>query len=147
MSNTKAVVEDEGKAEEPAPCPWRTGKKTVFRIGDRDIELLKVGLEQKRQLALLKNFIANNIKPVFDDLGPDVMQRFDKGDLVLDDLIKIVESVLDPDLYQSLGELLLMEKSEFVEQNFDIGWIVDAAETIHKYNYGVKRLLKGFFSQ
>lgn len=147
MSENGIAVKNGGKAAEPTPCPWRTGKRTVFHIGDRDFELLKVGLEQKRQLGLLKVFIAENIKPIFDELGQDVMTRFDKGDIGLDDLVKIVESVLDPELYQKIGELLLMEDREFVEEHFDIGWIVNAAEVIFQYNYGVKRLLQGFFSQ
>ena len=145
MNDKSVAVEDEGKVVEPAPCPWRTDKKTVFKVGGQEFELIQVGVKQKRQLGLLKQFITDSIKPIFDDLGEDVMKRFNEGQVGLSDLVPIIESALDPDIYQKLGELLLMASPEFVEENFDIGWIVDAAETTYKYNYGVKRLVTAFF--
>lgn len=126
---------------------WETEKATIFHIGEKDFELLQIGPGQKKQLEMLSAFLEHQLAPILKDFGAEDLARFGQGNVTLEDMMGVIGKILNPDLYQSLGEMLLLATPAFVEDHFDVGWIIAAAEVVMKHNYGVRRLLDAFFSK
>jgi hypothetical protein len=61
--------------------------------------------------------------------------------------IDMILNLLDPEALLELGCVLTMCDEKFVEEYFDIGWVIDAAGRIIKYQPVIRRLTQGFFGR
>ena len=61
--------------------------------------------------------------------------------------INMVIQLLAPDALLELGCVLTLRDEKFVEEYFDIGWLIDAAGKIIKHQPAIKRLTQGFFGR
>ena len=61
--------------------------------------------------------------------------------------IDMILQLLDPDALLELGCVLIMHDEAFVEEYFDIGWVLDAASRIIKHQPAIRRLTQGFFGR
>jgi len=127
--------------EEELPY-WDCGVETEILLGDERIKLLQRGRPQLDQIGLLRDWLNVWARPLMESAGKS--KKDDNAEKVGIDMIL---QLLDPQALLELGCVLTMREEAFVEEHFDIGWLLDAAGKIIKHQPAIRRLTQGFFGR
>ena len=126
--------------------PWLTDKPSVFKIGNREIDLRKKGREQAVQIEKLNRWLKEHISPLSDQIkGNQSEAGFGLfiamlGELTADGQIELANTVLGS--RDVTGALL---PDGFVDEFYDINWVIDAVQVAGQAA-AVQRLLTSFFT-
>lgn len=130
-------------AEEEELPYWDCGVETEILLGDERIKLLQRGRPQLDQIGLLRDWLNVWARPLMESAG-----KSKKGDDNAEKVgIDMILQLLDPQALLELGCVLTMREEAFVEEHFDIGWLLDAAGKIIKHQPAIRRLTQGFFGR
>ncbi len=137
------------EVEEEEPPYWEGEKSTEIKLGNEVIPLLQVGRPQLDQIGKLREWLDAWARPLMEGAvksakaGDAKKEDDDTGKLGID----MVLQLLNPDALLELGCLLIMRDEEFVEEYFDIGWVLDVVGKIVKQQTAIRRLTQGFFGR
>jgi len=122
---------------------WRTSDPTVFEIAGRRINLMKRGAEYAEQFGKLTGWIGTHGIGAF--FAANEAGIFRGGTSDADIAIRTVSFMLNegikPDALIDLGAITLGVEREFVEENFDPGWFVDAIMTLLEERPGIAQAI------
>lgn len=127
--------------EEELPY-WDLGISTEIWLGEERIELLQRGRAQLDQIGKLRDWLGIWARPLLEGAGKS--KKDDDAEKVGIDMIL---QLLDPEALLELGCVLIMRDEPFVEEHFDIGWVLDVAGKIIKHQPAIRRLTQGFFGR
>lgn len=129
----------------PEPAYYLTDEETVIEVGGKEIDLITRGKPQMEQLSAFRMWLREDVSPKLKALTGEDMEELQRGDMVLSDGIDLLIELLDVDAIARLGAVLIREEYDFVEEHFDIGWIIDSLAIILNNQPGFVRLTQGFF--
>jgi 5,10-methenyltetrahydromethanopterin hydrogenase len=119
-----------------------------IQLGGEVIDLIRRGPSQLKQIKLFKDWLAGYAKPAIDQAFPEgKAKELSEGSGGIGTTIDLVINLLDVDGLLELGCVVTMKDQEFVSEHFDIGWVVDAAGKILKYQPALKKLTARFFGK
>jgi len=118
---------------------WVTDKPYVISVGNKKFNLKMKGRRQFEFIGRLATFLSEDLSGVFDEINTDKLNTREG--------LRLVATIVDPEILAGLGSVLLGEDKEFVIENFDIDWIIGGAEIIYNSSRQVRRLLSGFFGK
>lgn len=121
-----------------------TDKETVIEVGGKEINLVVRGKAQMNQLEAFRMWLKQDVSPKLSELSGTNVEGLKQGDMTLADGINILIELLEIDSIVRLGAVVIREDQEFVEEHFDIGWIIDGLMTILNHQPGFVRLTQGF---
>lgn len=116
-----------------------------IRLGDETFHLVRRGRAQLDQINRLREWLRVYAKPAIEAAYPSGDKDVAQGGVA--EGIELVVGLLDADALVELGCILLLKDKEFVEEHFDIAWIIDAISKIVKYQPAFNRLVQGFFGR
>lgn len=123
---------------------WRiAGDPTKMLVGGREFSLRFRG---KRQLAIMKRlrvWLTEHVSPALEKSGG--AKALEGGDLASG--MKTIAAMLEPEIFIELGSFLSDQSHDWVEENFDLGWIITALETAYNANSFIKRISSAFFTK
>jgi hypothetical protein len=117
--------------------PHVTGDPRVIRVGGKRINLITTGHEQRLQIEALREWIVKDLAP---KLAKGDWKRWGEGDVTLGDLTDVIIPLLDTSCLVRLGMIISREDREFVEENFDLAWIVHGFMAIMRFQPGLKEV-------
>ena len=126
--------------EEETPPYWDCGEETEIQLGEERIKLLQRGRPQLDQIGRLRDWLNVWARPLMEGAGKSKKDD-DAEKLGIDMILQL----LDPDALLELGCVVIMRDEAFVEEHFDIGWVLDAAGKIIRHQPAIRRLTQGFF--
>lgn len=129
----------------PEPAYYLTDEETVIELGGKEIDLITRGKPQMEQLSAFRLWLRQDVSPKLKTLSGEDVEELQKGNMVLSDGIDLLIELLDVDAIARLGGVLIREDEDFVEEHFDIGWIIDSLFIILNHQPGFVRLTQGFF--
>jgi hypothetical protein len=131
---------------------WRTDDPLIFRIGGEEINLDKKGRAYAEQFGNLTAWLGTyGLSGLFSAYDSGVLAADSVSDveMLVSALSHVVQFGAGPDAMIELGSVLLGKDKEFVEENFDPGWFVDALVSLIDNKPGIKgafvRLWQRFF--
>jgi len=131
--------------EEELPY-WDPGDEpTVIWLGGESIELLQRGRAQLDQIGKLRDWLNVWARPLMEGVGKSKKKGDDDDAQQMG--INMILQLLDPGALLELGCVLTLCEETFVEEYFDIGWVLDAAGKIMKNQPAIQRLTQGFFGR
>jgi len=133
------VVEEVEEEELPY---WDLGIATEIWLDGERIELLQRGRAQLDQIGKPRVWLGIWARPLLEGAGKS---KKDDDDQKLG--IDMILNLLDPQALLELGCVLIMREEPFVEEHFDIGWVIDVAGKIIKHQPAIRRLTQGFFGR
>jgi len=137
-------LEEPKALEEPAYWIVEDNPKAL-QLGGEIINLIHRGPTQLKQIGLLKEFLEGYAKPIIGMISPE--GKLNSGGNNIETGINLLVGVLDPDALVKLGECIIMKDAAFVEEQFDIGWIIDGASIILKNQPALRKITSGFFGR
>jgi hypothetical protein len=141
-----SVYPVEPETEPVEPDYWVIeGNDTAIQLGEKTIELIHRGPTQLKQIRLLKQWLTGHAKPALDMVFAESQQR-ELGNNT-QATVNLLMELLDADALSELGCVVILEDKEFVEENFDIGWVFASAGIILKNQPALRRLTTGFFGR
>ena len=133
--------------EEP-PYWLVEGNPKQIQLGGEVIDLIRRGPSQLKQIKQFKDWLAGYAKPAIDQAFPEgKAKELAEGGGGIGTTIDLVINLLDSDALLELGCVVSMKDAEFVSEYFDIGWVIDAAGKILKYQPALKKLTASFFGR
>jgi hypothetical protein len=139
------AVETLNEPEDPPYWEIEDEPKKI-QLGDETIDLIKRGRAQLKQIDQLKVWMAGFAKPALDQAFPDGRTGEDEQAGV-GKTMNLLIGILDSEGLTQLGTILTQMDDDFVKDHFDIGWIIDAAGRVLKYQPALRRLTSGFFGR
>lgn len=130
------------EVEEEEPPYWEGEKPTEIKLGDETIPLLQRGRPQLDQIDKLREWLEVWARPLIEG-AVKKQEDDDTGELGIDMVLQLLNS----DALLGLGCVLIMRDEAFVEEYFDIGWVLDVAGRIVKHQPAIRRLTQGFFGK
>jgi len=121
------------------------GDPQSIQLGDETFHLVRRGRAQLDQINRLREWLRVYAKPAIEAAYPSGDKDVARGGI--SEGIGLVVGLLDADALVELGCILLLKDKEFVEEYFDIAWIVDAISKVVKYQPAFNRLVQGFFGR
>ena len=137
-------LEETQEPEEPAYWIVEDNPKALW-LGGEVINLIHRGPTQLKQIGLLKEFLENYAKPIVGMISPEGKASSSVNNIETG--INLLVGVLEPDALVKLGTCIIMKDPEFVEAEFDIGWIIDGASIILKNQPALRKITSGFFGK
>ena len=135
---------EEPEQEEPAYWIVENNSKAL-QLGGEVINLIHRGPTQLKQIGLLKEFLEDYAKPIVGMITPE--GKTTTGTNNIETGINLLVGVLEPDALLKLGSCIIMKDAAFVEEQFDIGWIIDGASIILKNQPALRKITSGFFGK
>jgi hypothetical protein len=129
----------------PEPPYYLTDKETVIEVGGKEIDLITRGRPQMEQLDAFRMWLQQDLSPKLSKLSGEDVEEWQQGTMVLSDGIDLLIELLDVEAIARLGMVLIREEQDFVEEHFDLGWIIDSLTIILNNQPGFVRLTQGFF--
>lgn len=135
------VVPPAVEETEPLEVPYWDieGNPKAIQLGEEVIELLHQGRAQLDQIGRLRNWLQVYAKPV--------LKASKSGEDSQEAGIDALLALLDPEALVELGSVLILKDSKFVEEWFDISWVLDVLGRVAKYQPAIKKLTQGFFGK
>ena len=118
-------------------------QNTVFTIGDKEYDVIQVGIGQARQVAALSQWLGKYGKEV-----TDALLNSDNG-FSSDDVLGMIMTLLgslDDNGILTLFEIVFGCTRKVSEKHFDISLLVDGASSLFQHQPAIKRLSERFFS-
>jgi len=129
---------------EDKPAYWHTDQATVFKVGDREIDLITRGRPQIAQIQAVMDWLRTYAKPAITKLYP---QGKDAAEIGAAEGFDLLLEVLDTDALVDLGAVVSREERAFVEEHFDLAWILDGVGVILRNQPAIGRVIQGFFGR
>jgi len=139
------VVPDDASlaiAEAEAPYWNIEGNQKAILLGETVVNLVQRGRPQLKQIGMLREWISVWARPIMEKAT-----KSKKGDSGEELGIDMIIQLLDPEALLELGCVITMMDEDFVGDNFDIGWLLDAVGRVVKHQPAIRRLTQGFFGK
>ena len=117
---------------------WRGEKHHTIVVDEEVFSMRFKGNAQLRVIGRLREWLSDSVAP---SLGESNVEG---GDLSAN--ILALSNIIDPRVLVGLGVVLTGKESEWVEENFDLEWIIGAAEMAYGANKVIKRIVGAFFT-
>lgn len=137
-------LEEPKELEEPAYWIVEDNSKAL-QLGGEIINLIHRGPTQLKQIGLLKEFLEDYAKPIVGMISPE--GKLNSGGNGVETAINFLVGILEPDALIKLGSCIIMKDAAFVEEQFDIGWVIDGASIILKNQPALRKITSGFFGK
>lgn len=111
----------------PLLPPHATSDPRVLKVGGKRINVIATGLTQKVQLAAIQDWMKRYLLPHLD--GVEFTEEAN-----LHSVATTFTALLDSEALVKLGMIITREDKKFVEENFDLSWIVDGAAALVHYH-------------
>jgi len=121
------------------------GDPQSIQLGDETFCLVRRGRAQLDQINRLREWLRVYAKPAIEKAYPQGNEDVKNAGIA--EGIELVIGLLDADALVELGCILLLKDKEFVEEHFDISWIIDAIGRVVKFQPAFNKLIQGFFGK
>lgn len=119
-----------------------------IQLGGEIIDLIRRGPSQLAQIGKFKAWLSDYGKPAIDQAFPENKTKdLAEGGGSVSTIINLLIDLLDTEALLELGCVVSMKDREFVSEYFDIGWVIDGAGKILKYQPALKKLTASFFGR
>jgi len=113
-------------------------------VGDKQIEVVKRGYTQAKQIASLSRWLSKYIAPVIEN-ATTMVDNDNAMAAGISILVSVLSSV-EADSLVELGMVITGEDEEFVKENFDMEWVIDGMTELLS-NKAFARLIQPFFGR
>lgn len=122
---------------------WRGSKPYAIVVGGEEFSLRFKGARQVAAMSRLREWLRDDLRAALDEAKIDDLG----GKIDFRQGINLAYAILDPQIFVGLGEVLLNKDEDFVEEHFDLDWIIGGAEVAYNANKFIKRLTSAFFTR
>jgi hypothetical protein len=116
----------------------------MIQVSGKQIEVVRRGFEQAKQIAALSKWLSRYVAPVVTE-SVAMLDRENATAAAFTVLVNILSSV-EPEALIELGCVITGEDEEFVKENFDLDWVIEGAMELMQQK-ALMRLLEPFFGR
>lgn len=121
---------------------WAGSSLTSIIVAEEEFELRFKSKAQIAALGRLKLWLNEDIAGALEDLGgPGALKE---GDWLAN--LRAMAALCDPRFFVGLGHVLTSKDRDWVEENFDLDWIIAGATVAYRSNKFISRVASAFFT-